>query len=61
VAELLNAYGLAYLHIIEPRIKGVEFKPGLEGAANFPNSTPDLRPQEGKAVAGVLRGRAHMD
>ncbi len=32
VAELLNPLGLAYLHLIEPRIKGVESKPGFEAA-----------------------------
>ena len=32
VAELLNPYGLAYLHLIEPRIRGVESKPGFEEA-----------------------------
>ena len=32
VAELLNPYGLAYLHLIEPRIRGVESKAGFEDA-----------------------------
>jgi N-ethylmaleimide reductase len=31
VAELLNQYGLAYLHLIEPRIKGDDDKAGHEG------------------------------
>jgi N-ethylmaleimide reductase len=32
VAELLNQYGLAYLHLIEPRIKGDDDKVGFENA-----------------------------
>jgi N-ethylmaleimide reductase len=32
VAELLNQYGLAYLHLIEPRIKGDDDKVGSEDA-----------------------------
>jgi N-ethylmaleimide reductase len=30
IAELLNQYGLAYLHVIEPRIKGDDDKAGME-------------------------------
>jgi N-ethylmaleimide reductase len=30
VAELLNRFGLAYLHLIEPRIKGDDAKAGSE-------------------------------
>jgi 2,4-dienoyl-CoA reductase-like NADH-dependent reductase (Old Yellow Enzyme family) len=30
LAEALNAYGLAYLHIIEPRVSGVETVQGQE-------------------------------
>lgn len=30
VAELLNPFGLAYLHLIEPRIKGDDAKVGFE-------------------------------
>ena len=32
VAELLNQYGLGYLHLIEPRIKGDDDKIGLENS-----------------------------
>jgi N-ethylmaleimide reductase len=32
VAELLNQYGLAYLHLIEPRIRGDDDKVGSEYA-----------------------------
>jgi N-ethylmaleimide reductase len=33
VAELLDPYGLAYLHLIEPRIKGDDQKAGMEDHA----------------------------
>jgi N-ethylmaleimide reductase len=41
VAELLNQYGLAYLHLIEPRIKGDTDKVGFENAE--PVAARDLR------------------
>ncbi len=41
VAELLNGYGLAYLHLIEPRIKGDDDKVGQKGRA--PTAAATLR------------------